>query len=52
VSLEGDYHELDSKFHYQLVTNVEGASFDQKFLEKEPSKLGLIVLGVWSKAGL
>ncbi len=34
MSLEGACHKLDSRFHYKLTSNLEGASWDLKFLEK------------------
>jgi hypothetical protein len=43
VSLDGVCHELDTLFHYELISSLEGPSCDLKnFLSKAPSKLGLM----------
>jgi hypothetical protein len=40
MSLEGVCHELNTKFYYQLIPNLEGGSCDQKFLKKSILQFG------------
>jgi hypothetical protein len=42
VSLEGVCHELVSKFHYKLISNLEGAICEQTFLEKSFLQSGCV----------
>jgi hypothetical protein len=41
MSLERVCHELYAQFEYKLITNLEGASCCQKFLEKARALIGM-----------
>jgi hypothetical protein len=51
ISFEGVCHELDTKLQYKYISSEDGASFDHKFNEKTPSKLGMRKFRVWSEFG-
>jgi hypothetical protein len=36
-NLEGVCHELDTQYDYKLISNLNGAFYDQTFLEKASS---------------